>query len=78
MLATKYNLNTMHIGVVVKNTAIGARGLDLIPEPVKSDTLLPIARHGYDVSSELCCQGAKLQRQSPPFHTRFGVIQRVE
>ena len=31
-------------------------------------------RHRWDVSSELCCRGAKLRRRAPPLVTRFGVI----
>ena len=43
-------------------------------DPVKSDTVSPMVRHRCDVSSELCCPGAKPRRWAPPFVLRFGVI----
>ena len=39
--------------------------LSSIPGSVKSDTILPTYRHRCDVSSELCCPGATLQRWAP-------------
>ena len=47
-----------------------------IPGSVKSDTVSPTACHRCDVSSELCCQGAKQRRWAPLLVTRFGVISR--
>ena len=41
---------------------------------VKSDTVSPTARHHCDVSSELCCPGAKSRSWAPTLATRFGVI----
>ena len=49
--------NVTAVSSLVKFITIGTEGLGLIPGPVKSDT-----RHCYDVSSELCCPGAKLRR----------------
>ena len=37
----------------------------------------PTARHRCEVSSGLCCSGAKLGRWAPPLVIRFGVIPRV-
>ena len=39
-----------------------------IPRPVKSDidTVQPAARHRCDVSSELCCPGARSRGRAPP------------
>ena len=65
------------VGVVVKDTAIGAGGLGFGSRALKSDTLSPVVRHRCDVSSELCCIGAKLQRWTPSLVTRFGVILQV-
>ena len=39
-----------------------ARGHGFDSGEVKSDPVSPTARHRCDVSSELCCPGAKLQR----------------
>ena len=71
----KFTLDVKQISVVVLDIATGAG--DSIPEPVKSATVSPIARHRCDVSSELCCPGAKPRRWIPPLVTRFGVIPRV-
>ena len=50
------------VSAIVK-TKLSVRGVtDSIPRLVKSDTVSPTARHRYDVSSELCCSGAKLRR----------------
>ena len=49
---------------------------DSIPGPVKS-AVSPTTRHRCDVSSELCCPGAKPRRWAPQLVTRFGVIRRV-
>ena len=35
------------------------------------------ARHRGDVSSELCCPGAKPRKWAPPIVSRLGLIQRV-
>ena len=40
-----------------------------IPRPVKSDTVLPTARHRCEVSSDLCCPGAKMRGRTPPLAT---------
>ena len=40
-------------GVVVKDIAFGAKGWGSIPEPVKSDTELPMTRHRCDLFSKL-------------------------
>ena len=48
-----------------------------IPGPVKLDTVSPTIRHRCDVSSELCCPGAKPRRWAPPPVTRFGMLPRV-
>ena len=40
-------------------------------------TELPTDRHRRDVSSELCCPGAKQRRWAPLLVTLFGVIPRV-
>ena len=44
----------------------------------KSAKVLPRTRRCCDVSSELCCPGAKSRRWSQPLVTRFGVMQRAE
>ena len=53
-------------GLVVKDIALKWEALGLFPESVKSDTTTATARHRCDVSSELCCPGAKLRRWAPP------------
>ena len=49
-------------GVVSEHITISPRDLGSIPGPVISDTVSPTARHRCDVSSELCCPGAKPRR----------------
>ena len=59
-------------------TSMSAREVQgLIPGPVKSDTGWPAARHDCDISSALCCPGAKPRRWDPPLVKRFVVISRV-
>ena len=47
------------VGVVVKDTTIGAGGLQLVAGPVKLDTGSPVARHRCEFSSEQRCPGTK-------------------
>ena len=42
--------------------AIGAGGLGFDSQAEQIGTVLPAARHRSDVSSELCCPGAKPRR----------------
>ena len=75
------------LGSVAKHIAIGAGGLGFDSRgaggllfdlgSVKSDSVLPTARHSCDVFSELCCSGAKSRRWIPPLVTHFDVITRV-
>ena len=44
-----------------------------IPGPVKLDVMSPAARYRSDVSSEMCCPGAKPRRWTLPLVARFGV-----
>ena len=60
-----------------KAYAIGAGGLGFDSQAGKIVTVSPTARHRCDVSSELCCPGAKPRRWAPSLDTRFGVIPRV-
>ena len=62
---------------IVEHITIGSGGLGSIPGSVKSDTVSPTARHRYDVSSELCCPGAKPHRWTSSLVTCVGVILRV-
>ena len=57
--------------------AIGAGGLGLKSWAGQIGTMLLMARHRCDVSSELRSPGAKPRRWAPPLVTRFGVIPRV-
>ena len=43
------------VSSVLKSNAFGWKVWGSIPAPVKSDTMLPTARHRCYVSSELCC-----------------------
>ena len=56
---------------------IGAGGLGFDSRAGQIDTVSPTTRHRCDVSSELCCPGAKPRRWAPQLVTRFGVIRRV-
>ena len=47
-----------------------------IPGPVEFGTVSSMTRHRCDVSSELCCPGAKLLVRAPSLVTHFGVIPR--
>ena len=58
--------------------AIGAGGLGFKSWVDQIATVSPATRHSYDVSSELCCPGAKPRRWAPQLVTRFGVIPRVD
>ena len=52
-----------HAGWRSGKTSLSARQImGFIPGPVKTDKLSPTARHRCDVSSELCCPGAKPRR----------------
>ena len=53
--------------------AIGAVGLGFDSRAGQIGT----ARHRCDVSSGLCCPGAKPRKWAPPLVTRFGVLTRV-
>ena len=59
---------------MVEDNVIAVSGLGSITELVTSDTVSPEVRHRCDVSSELCCPGAKQRKLAPPLVTRFGVI----
>ena len=54
---------------------IGEGGLVLDSRASQIGTVSSTARHLCDVSSELCCPGAKSQRY--PLVTRLGVMPRV-
>ena len=77
--APKQFLDFMQKTVLVNNNhnfiwhAIGAGGLG----SGQIYTVSPTTRHRCDVSSELCCPGAKPRRWAPQLVTRFGVIRRV-
>ena len=71
--ASIYDQNWL-VSAVVQDIAIGAEGVGSIPGPVKSDTVSLPARHRCDVSSELCCRGARMRRWAP-LATRFSVLQ---
>ena len=45
--------------VVQRDFAISASGLGFDSRPVRSNTVTPTTCHRCDVSSELCCPGAK-------------------
>ena len=65
-------LRNRPFNAVVKRIALGTDCLDSISGPVKSDKVLPTARHRCDVSSELCYPHAKLPRSVPILAARFG------
>ena len=75
MLLTAYNWPV--VSLVINHIAIGTEVLGMIPGPVKSNTMSPTARRRCDVSSELCCPGAKPQRWAPILISLFGVIPQV-
>ena len=60
-----------------RRLANGAEGLGFDSRAGQMDTVSPTTRHRCDVSSELCCPGAKPRRWAPQLVTRFGVIRRV-
>ena len=51
--------------VVVKDCASRQEVLGSIPRTVKSDAASPIACHRCDVSSQMCCPGAKMRKRAP-------------
>ena len=54
-------------------------GKSAVRIPFRSNhTMSPTTRHRCDVSSELCCPGAKPRRWASPLVTRFNVILRVK
>ena len=67
------------VSSVVPHLAIGGRdrGFDSY-RPVKSDAVSSTARLRCNVSSELCCPGAKPRRWAPPLVVRFGEISSVQ
>ena len=71
------SLYLLNMLTIVKILLLVRKVGGLIPGPVKLDTVSPTARHRCDVSSELCCPGAKPQRWAPLFVIRLGVIPRV-
>ena len=64
-------------GVVAKVIAFGAGGLGFDSWVGQTGHSVPAVRHRCDVSSELCCSGAKPRRWISSLVTRFGVIPRV-
>ena len=58
---------------MVKHIAIGAEGLGFNYQAGQTGHVSPTARYRCDVSSKLCCLGAKPRILAPPFAIRFGV-----
>ena len=77
MFSERVALVNQTVSSVVKNIAIGAGGLGSIPGSVRSDTALPTALFCCNISSKLCCPGAKPRRWASLLVIRFGVISRV-
>ena len=60
------------------NASLSVREVwDSITRPVKSHAVSPLTRHRCDVSSALCCPGAKTRKWVPPLVIRFVVIMPV-
>ena len=71
------NLVELPVDGVVNDTANGAVGLAFDSQACQIGSVSPTTRHRCDVSSELCCPGAKSRRWIPALVTRFGVMPRV-
>ena len=61
-----YLLTTGHLPQLPSISLQVQEACGSIPGLVKSDTMSPTACHRCDVSSELCCPGAKPRRWTPP------------
>ena len=62
---------------LLKTPLLLRKVLRSIPWRVESNPVSPITRHRCDVSSELCCSGAKSRRWASALVTLLDVIRRV-